>query len=593
MEKFVPKILIVDDKYENLVTLRKVLSKFDAEIVEATNGNSALAATLNHQFALAILDVQMPDMDGYELAEILREEPDTKYLPIIFMSAAFSDDFHIFQGYQSGAVDFLTKPFNPDILNSKVKVFLQLAIQSEKINQANREIQAQNQQIQTTYNNIKELGEIGQEITSSLRLDQVLTTIYDKVNQLVDAKTLGVGIYDEDNQVIDYQLVIHGGKRYQPYQRTMQNQDQFPVWCIKNKEVVFINHLQEEYTNYINNYERLEVTLEDGSQIPTPSSLIYMPILHQDKVLGILTVQSTHTNAYKKRQLNLLRNLAVYIGIALENAKTYHNLQDAQTQLVNAEKMASLGQLTAGIAHEINNPINFVSANIDSLADNISDIMEVVNAYEHLTGENVENKIQEIAQLKEEVQYKEAIEELDELIEGIKEGSQRTAKIVRSLKLFSRLDEDVLKKANIHDNIDSTLVMLRNQYRDRVAIYKDYDELPEIDCYPGKLNQVFMNILSNGIQAIKDTGSIHINTVKQNNNEILITIKDSGKGMPPEIRDRIFEPFYTTKDVGKGTGLGLSISLGIIQKHQGNIRLESTIGEGTTFLITLPITIEA
>lgn len=603
MEAFLPKILIVDDKHENLVALKKVLQAFEAEVVEASNGNDALMATLNHNFALAILDVQMPGMDGYELATFIREEPETKYLPIIFLSAVVSDEMHIFKGYQSGAVDFLTKPFNPDILKSKVNIFLQLAIQSEKIAQANREIKEQNEEIavqrdkiQSTYNNIKELGDIGQEITSSLDIEKILNTIYTRVNQLLDANTFGIGIYNAEKQVIDYKFIMNSGKRYKPYQRHMHNKSQFPVWCIEHKKEVFINNLQQEYKNYIDSYEKLQVYLEDGSEIPAPSSLIYIPVLHKNKILGILTVQSPEINAYQVNQLNLLRNLAVYIGIALENAREYAekeqmltDLKNTQAQLVNSEKMASLGQLTAGIAHEINNPINFVSANIDSLAANMEDIMAVVNAYEEQNKTNPAEKQATIKSLKEEVYYADALEEMDGLIKGIKDGSQRTADIVKGLRLFSRLNEDELKKANIHENLDSTLLMLHSQYKNRITIEKSYADLPDIDCYPGKLNQVFMNILSNAVQAIEGKGTINITTVLRDEGFVEIRMKDSGTGMSEAVQKRIFEPFFTTKDVGKGTGLGLSISLGIIEKHGGEIAVESVLGEGTEFVIKLPI----
>jgi len=269
-------------------------------------------------------------------------------------------------------------------------------------------------------------------------------------------------------------------------------------------------------------------------------------------------------------------------------AKTLEELKATQSQLVQAEKMASLGQLTAGIAHEINNPINFVSANVEALRANLNDILSVVSAYEKKQLENDDA----IQRLKKEVQYKEAIDEIDVLLIGIKEGSQRTTEIVKGLRLFSRLDEDFLKEIDIQENIDATLMLLNSQYQNRITIEKNYAKLPKINGYPGKLNQVFMNLLTNAIQAIEGQGTINITTSQPDPTQVQISITDSGRGMPPEAQQHIFDPFFTTKDVGEGTGLGLAIALGIVEKHQGCIEVESQEGVGTTFRLKLPIALK-
>jgi signal transduction histidine kinase len=265
-------------------------------------------------------------------------------------------------------------------------------------------------------------------------------------------------------------------------------------------------------------------------------------------------------------------------------AQTLQQLKSTQTQLVQAEKMASLGQLTAGIAHEINNPINFVSGNIVSVEANLQDIMEIVKAYEQTYPEN-----EKIKQLKQDIYYQDSIDEMATLVAGIKEGAHRTAEIVKGLRTFSRLDEDELKEADLHENIDSTLMLLHSQYKDRIVIEKDYAPLPPIECYPGKLNQVLMNLLANAIQAIEGKGTIKIATILAADDQVLISIADSGKGMDAVTQQRIFEPFFTTKDVGKGTGLGLSIALGIVEAHRGTLEVESEVGRGTVFGLRLPL----
>jgi signal transduction histidine kinase len=271
-----------------------------------------------------------------------------------------------------------------------------------------------------------------------------------------------------------------------------------------------------------------------------------------------------------------------------ELQKTLENLKLTQSQLVQSEKMASLGQLVAGIAHEINNPVNFISAGVDSLSTNLEEIRQVLDIYHKITSANVSEKLKEIEEIKDKVEYKEAIRETNKLIESIKNGTKRTTEIIRGLRTFSRLDEDILKVADLHEGLDSTLILLHNKYKNRIEIIKNYGDIPLIECYPGQLNQVFMNILSNAIDAIDDKGTITINT-SISNRTIQVSIKDTGQGIPEKIREKIFDPFFTTKGVGKGTGLGLSISQSIIEKHKGSINVKSEDGNGTEFIVILPV----
>jgi PAS domain S-box-containing protein len=268
-------------------------------------------------------------------------------------------------------------------------------------------------------------------------------------------------------------------------------------------------------------------------------------------------------------------------------------LKDTQTQLVHNEKMASLGQLTAGIAHEINNPINFVYNGIDTLKISLDDLMEIVNKYNELdqANGNKEEIIEEAKALKNDLGYEELIADINHLVSDIKKGAVRTMEIVKGLRVFSRLDEEERKMASIKDCLESTLILLNNKIKNKITLKTFYDEsMPEILCYPGQLNQVFMNIINNAIQAIpeeKKDGEIVIYTENQQEN-VVIRIKDNGVGMSEQVKRRIFEPFFTTKPVGVGTGLGLSITFGIIEKHGGSIFVNSEEGRGTEFVIQLP-----
>ncbi|SIT06664.1 7TM diverse intracellular signaling domain-containing protein [Belliella pelovolcani] len=278
-----------------------------------------------------------------------------------------------------------------------------------------------------------------------------------------------------------------------------------------------------------------------------------------------------------------------------ELEETLHNLQNTQTQLVNQEKMASLGQLTAGIAHEINNPINFVSSNISPLKRDIKDLLEVVQTYKDRGEAQFDEKTKkELKDLEEDIELDYVLDEIDQLLKGMEDGAKRTVEIVKGLRLFSRVDEQDVKKVDIHDGINSTLVLLNSSMSGRIKVIKEYNEIPMIECLAGKINQVFMNIITNAIHALQD----HLDTnpnpeitirTKQIGDHIQIEIADNGPGMPESVKQRIFEPFFTTKAVGKGTGLGLSIVYTIIENHKGTLEVDTSEGQGTNFIITLPI----
>lgn len=299
----------------------------------------------------------------------------------------------------------------------------------------------------------------------------------------------------------------------------------------------------------------------------------------------------------EKEQLVREQNITLEIKVkerTQELNKTLNHLKETQTQLVDAEKMASLGVLTAGIAHEINNPINFVSSNIPPLRQDINDLNTIINKYEELNdSSDFNNKLIEIEKLKKELDYNYLKDELNTIVNGIENGASRTAEIVKSLKNFSRLDEDDLIFANINEGITSTLTLLKSKLPN-IEIIKKLAPLPKIECYPGKLNQVFMNILSNAIHAVEhhptrvEKGRIEITTI-DGTDFIKIIIADNGIGIKKEVKNKIFDPFFTTKEVGEGTGLGLSIVYRIIESHHGKIEVNSEINEGTTFAITLPI----
>ena len=271
---------------------------------------------------------------------------------------------------------------------------------------------------------------------------------------------------------------------------------------------------------------------------------------------------------------------------------TVENLKLAQSQLIQSEKMASVGVLTAGIAHELNNPINFMSGNVHPLQQDMEEVFALLEKYEQTISKNdLGGYFAEVDELKEEMDFSYLIQEIYSLLKGIEEGANRSNEIIKGLRSFSRLDDEACQIYDIHEGIDSSLVLLQNKIIDKkISVRKDYGDFEGVECFPSKFNQVIMNILTNSLQAMEaGSGELFIQTVSSAIG-VKIIIKDNGKGMQPEVKEHIFDPFFTTKEVGQGMGLGLSISYGIIEKHNGNIDVISEPGKGTEFIISLPRT---
>jgi len=259
-------------------------------------------------------------------------------------------------------------------------------------------------------------------------------------------------------------------------------------------------------------------------------------------------------------------------------------LEEAHNQLLQSEKMASIGQLAAGVAHEINNPVGFVNSNLGSLQQYVGKLLTLLGAYEQHEAELAAESRNELAKLKKEIDIAYLRDDVRDLLNESLGGLQRVKRIVQDLKDFSHVGESEMQWANLEDGLESTLNVVWNELKYKAEVIKDYGKIPEVECIPSQLNQVFMNLLVNAGHAIKEKGTITLRTW-QDSEDVCVEVSDTGSGIPPEIINRIFDPFFTTKPVGTGTGLGLSITHGIIRKHNGRIEVTSELGKGTTFRI--------
>ena len=412
-------ILVVDDTPANLQLLESILQEKGYTVRAAISGQMALKAVRHQTPDIILLDINMPEMNGFEVCRVLKSDPALADIPVIFVSAAVdtADKLHAFE---EGGVDYVTKPFQP--------------------------------------------LEVLARVTTHLSLSRVRKELADK------------------------------------------NQELEQAMC---------------------------------------------------------------------------------------------NLKLAQTQLVQSEKMAALGLLTAGIAHELNNPLNFVAASVQALKKIVTPLDELMNLCQSQPQANAAETVELMDAWNRQHKPVELQQTMNELVNNACYGVARAAEIVSSLRIFSRLDEAEQKSANLHECLDAALLLLHSRYSDKIRIERKYGELPPWLCQPGKLNQVFMNLLSNAVDAIfakPETGKDEIIRISTRTEErsgryyAVIEIADSGIGMTEEVKQRLFQPFFTTKDVGKGVGLGLAISHGIVHDHGGTIEVESEAGHGSLFRVLLPQT---
>ncbi len=356
--------------------------------------------------------------------------------------------------------------------------------------------------------------------------------------------------------------------------------------------VIFTYHIAEGITVPLKKLIHTAQTIAQGNFNQR------VPIRSSDEVGILASTFNDMAGALSAREIQLqelnknLEHMVRQRTVELENShealkRAYLDLQNAQEQLVQTEKMASLGQLVSGIAHEIKNPLNFIYGNTGFLSDYVQKLQDIVESYERVPSISAEDQA-ELQRVKERIHYSFIKEDLKTLIDNFTEGAQRINNIVTDLRTFSRMDTDTISEVDLHASLEMSLNLLRNQYKSRVEIHKEYGDIPKIQGYSGKINQVFMNLLSNAFHAIQENGDVWIRT-RSSNGTVEVEIEDNGIGIPKDHLNRIFEPFFTTKPVGQGTGLGLSISYSIIEQHQGKIQISSTPQKGTLFTVSLPV----
>ena len=437
--------------------------------------------------------------------------------------------------------------------------------------------------------------------TSSVSEEEVADRL---LNRIVAGFDAGSGCLALSELKTPYRLTIAAGIALPPgvVGSHLNMGDGVLGWVTENGQAVLLQDDVQNDPRFRSKVARTETKV--------PGSAMCWPLRSEDRVIGALSVNRPfgrppftpedleHGNLVMGLVTVLIENTRLHIEQAqrievLSTLNTVMNkinreLEETQGQLLQSEKMASIGQLAAGVAHEINNPIGYVSSNLVSLEAFLQDLFAVLALYEGFDERLPETVRLELQAIKAQTDIAYLREDSVMLLGECREGIDRVKKIVQDLRDFSRIDShDVWSLADLHKGFDSTLNIVNNTIKYQSKVTTEYGELPEIECLPTQINQVFMNIVMNAAQSMPAGGPITVRTGTQGN-DVWVTVTDCGSGIPPDQLKRIFDPFYTTKPVGEGTGLGLSLSYGIVEKHGGHIEVLSEVGTGTTFRVVLP-----
>ena len=369
-------------------------------------------------------------------------------------------------------------------------------------------------------------------------------------------------------------LALLGGRAY-------QEQKQIYLSSVRRSNEAIAHQIIVDRRNFSR-------TLWTSCAISGLSFLVLLPMW-----IGVLKMTGRYLRALeteRNKTSALTANLEQRVEQrTFELTRALKDLQQTQSQLVQTEKMSSLGEMVAGIAHEINNPISFIRGNIPILSEYFQDMLDLIKIYEMAYPQPVPLVVEQ----REDMDMDFVSEDVPKILSSMKMGTARVRDIVLSLRNYSRLDEAVLKDVDIHEGLESTLLILNHRIKNGIEVVKNYGSLPAVTCSPSQINQVFTNILTNALDALSENSEalkkITITTGIKCATQVQISIRDTGEGMSPEVKRRIFDPFFTTKPVGKGTGLGMGICFKIIEQHQGKIDVKTALGEGTEFIITLPV----
>ncbi|MFQ5630100.1 MAG: ATP-binding protein [bacterium] len=612
------KILYIEDDARQRKELLEQLSRKGFEVIAADSGAQGLSLFQEHSSEAVVCDLHMPGMNGIEVFQkAVGINPE---VPFILLTANGSISEAV-KALKLGAFDFLLKPVDVDHLENTIghaieHKNLEIEIRqysknleemvqdrTEKLEYSNRQLRALNDvsnQFTQLFDEDALYDEVPHLLCHSLDFDRSSLFLYrkgqlvlrsfcfEKDEKLKSGSLEGPPTFQECFASGNTIFIENPGKDPRWPRLTDQDKETKAVICtpikVKND---FIGVLSANMQ-----YHEREINQQDITRFEMFARMVGLAV---DKIRAYKSLEKkiiartqslraanknlrAKTKELQKTNYSLGKANVELLAVQEEMAKKNRELRETQSQLVQSEKMAALGNLVAGIAHEINTPVGAINSMHNTAVLAVAKLKEFIQ-HTLQPGNADDHKL-----LK-------ALSIIEKSNDVIKSGTERVTNIVRRLRSFARLDEAEVKEADIHEGLEDTLILAHHELKHRVTVHKNFGDLPLIACFPGRLNQVFLNMVINASQAIKDKGEITISTYKKAN-KAYIEIKDTGAGIAKENLDRIFDPGFTTKGVGIGTGLGLSICYQIIKDHQGEIKVESEIGKGTSFTIILPMDLD-
>jgi len=558
------KILIVDDKPPNLYALEQLLKELDVEVVQETSGVEALAQTLENDFALAIVDVQMPEMDGYELVELLRGNPDTATLPVIFVSAIYSDEYHHRKGYDAGAVDFMSKPFIGEILISKVQVFLDLYhqrmkleelvnllnLKNEALIQVTDDLQDANAALSKRAVQLQASNEVGQQVTSVLELDELLTAVVESLQTRFGYYFVGVWLLNEtkDQVILHAGLGRDGSTPIDPgWSIELDSPQSIITWSAQNRQACRVD----------------DITTDDEflvmEALPNTHSEIAIPLQVGQEIIGVLDIQSERSARFDDEDQQVLQTLTNQIAIAIRNARLYELEKKLNT---DKDKFFSI------ISHDLRNPFNVLLGNTQLMSEMIDKLSR---------------------------------EDLQQMSRSIHNQAKATHQLLENLLTWSQLQRGRIEfdpsPVNLQYLADNTISLLEGAAEGKqVQLQQTIDESLVIQVDEYMIDTVIRNLTSNALKFTPEGGHITLSAQNGHNDDegrwVEVSIIDTGVGISQEDMDLLFKigHHHTTPGTAQeqGTGLGLILCQEMVEKNGGKIWIESEIGQGTTVKFTVP-----
>jgi signal transduction histidine kinase len=486
-----------------------------------------------------------------------------------------------------------------------------LDLQSEEVIYSNRELEKKFAELETRIEQLSLLTDLSAAVSATLDPEKIYDQTLTRLVHRMGYQNAFLSLLDRRRDVLrGYRMagVATGGPEFEGLELPLDATANASARAVLTGQPVRVDDVDRAREPV-----QLELARAHGIK-----SLVAAPLRVREQVFGVLSVTSGEPDRFDQGDVELLTAVANHVALAIDKAASfqtiedlsrsleekvrvrteqlratneelrtaYRDLQATQQQLVQREKMASVGQLVAGVAHELNNPIGFISSNVATLEDFVRRLRGMLESYQGAALSEADRA--RIAARRDELKVDYALTYLDTMLDGIREGADRTRKIVRDLRVFAHTSDDAWQPVDVHEELESSLTLLNHLLKDRIAVRRHYGLVGSVECVRSQIDQVFLNVLANAAQAIRGPGTITIETRREGSMAV-IEIRDTGPGISPDVLGRVFDPFFTTKPVGEGTGLGLSISYEIVTKHGGEIRAESPPGGGAAFTIRLPV----